>query len=489
MTSKQLVEILRPKEIINPQDLEFADFFSDSREVSSNSVYFAIKGTAGDGHKFLNEVMEKGATALVIEDKSLLKPGYSGLVLVVENSRKALDIVSDAFFKSPSSSLGCVGVTGTNGKTTTVYLLEQIFNSSSQDTGVLGTIDHHFKEKIWKSDLTTPPPKVLQKRLSEFLELGAKNVALEASSHALDQARLDSLNFDVAIFTNLTRDHLDYHKDMESYFAAKKYLFCELLNRSNKKEPKAVINIQDPWGEKLAKEVKVPVLTYGMTKGDFQITRLDESIVGIEFEILDKTQPTKKSVKVRSPMVGSHNAFNILGAQLGALAMGISLRESAKALMGFYGAPGRLERILNKKGSNVFVDYAHTDDALKNVLFSLYKIKPSGAKIITVFGCGGDRDKGKRPLMAKVASQGSDLVIVTSDNPRTEDPNSIIDDIEKGMSQKWEREVDREVAIKKALEIARSNDIVLIAGKGHEDYQIIGTEKKYFSDQKIVREF
>lgn len=484
----------------NLSQREVSSVCFDSRKIQENCVFIAIRGEKSDGHAFLYEAFEKGAMALVVEDESRVPTCFQGAVVQVGDSRAALNRLAARFFGEPSRHLFSVGVTGTNGKTTTTYMVESLLNKYNLQTGVVGTINHHLGSRVWKTEMTTPDPVSFQKRLQEFIAFGAKAVALEVSSHALRQCRVDEVAFDVAVFTNLSRDHLDYHSDMEDYFDAKKKLFAELLPRSTKSCPTAVINIDDEYGQRLWSEMcahaatgRVRVWSYGLSEdADLRIRVLQQGFEGTRFIL--RAHGVEKEIRV--PMAGLHNVYNAVGAIGAGLAAGLSLEACASALADFTGVSGRLQSVQNKRNLHIFIDYAHTDDALTTVLRYLGGIRSvSGLKnrIITVFGCGGDRDKGKRPLMMRAAVAASDLVLVTSDNPRTEDPEAIIRDALAGIDpaligkQVFQR-TDRREGIRQAIEMAQAGDVVLIAGKGHEDYQQIGTTKYPFSDAAVVAE-
>lgn len=461
----------------------------DSRGVEKGFVFVAVRGTSSDGHNYLKTAVEKGAVALVVEDESKIPQGFSGAVVRVDDSRWALEILASRYFESPAEKMFCVGVTGTNGKTTVCHLIEKVLNHGNFKCGVLGTIDHHLKEKIWPSELTTPDPVTLYRRLREFVSLDANAVAMEVSSHALTQSRVDTLPFDVAVFTNLTRDHLDYHHTMENYFSAKQKLFSQLLGASNKKSKFAVVNYDDDFGRKMEVAGNSKLWSYGQGRADFQFQIVEQDFSGSIFTI----ETPRGLATVNIPLIGSHNIYNATAALAVGVVAGMSLSNCVEALKTATGARGRLDRVKNNKGLNVFIDYAHTNDALDNVLSTLSGIratKTNKPKIITVFGCGGDRDQGKRPLMGKIAYEKSDFIVVTSDNPRTEDPGKIIKQILELVprDQKVRVEPDRRSGIEIGLNLAKKGDIVLIAGKGHEDYQIIGEKKVHFSDHEVVKE-
>ena len=478
----------------------------DTRKLQAGCVFVAIRGGKHDGHMFLSEAATQGAAGLVVEDANLVPPGFRGYVAVVASTRLALARLAMRWYDSPSSKLFTVGVTGTNGKTTTTHMIESVLNRGGWPTGVVGTIDHHLGTTVWPSDMTTPDPIAFQSRLKDFADHGAKAVALEVSSHALDQARVDGVEFDVGVFTNLTRDHLDYHGTMEAYFAAKLRFFTELLRESSKKSRFAILNVDDAHVARAAGQLRglnnakaLQVWSFGAKtlsptsrNLDFEYEILRQGFDGVDFRLR-----TPGGTKVLTlAMAGLHNVQNAVSAYATGMAAGFDEATVARAVEEIRGVNGRLEHIPNAGGLHVFVDYAHTDDALVAILKLLGQIrsdsKASHARIITVFGCGGDRDRGKRPLMMRAALDGSNQVIVTSDNPRTEDPELILDDamavVRSEEISKVERMVDRRAAIRRAIEIAKPGDVVLIAGKGHEATQTIGTVKIPFSDAKIAKE-
>ena len=471
------------------QEVESVCF--DTRNVKPASVFVAVKGVTQDGHDFLAQAASNGAIALVVENKSKVPKDYPHLVVEVPDCRQALDMLASKFYNFPSQDLFCFGVTGTNGKTSITYFLEHIFNHHRKTLAVIGTVNHRLQEKVWDSSVTTPDPVTLQKRLREFADAGAIVVAMEVSSHALEQKRVHSVNFNTVIFTNLTLDHLDYHGTMQNYFAAKQKLFTDLMWLTVKTPKFAVINIDDSYGRKLRVAEDVIAWTYGQRESDFQFKILDMNFNETEIEIKTATE----TLKFLLPVCGVHNMYNAVASAVAAMSAGLSLQQSFEALKSFNGVPGRLQRVESLSRKIVFVDYAHTPDALENVLNAIRSVRESvqlgqpQSRIICVFGCGGDRDKSKRPLMAKIASKLSDFVFVTSDNPRTENPQAIIDDIAKGLNGPHEIVIDRESAIKRALQMADLDDVILIAGKGHEDYQIIGTEKTPFSDLKVAAKY
>jgi UDP-N-acetylmuramoyl-L-alanyl-D-glutamate--2,6-diaminopimelate ligase len=458
----------------------------DHRILEAGDIFVAIKGSTFDSHSVLNEVILKNPSVIVAQNSSFVPKDFKGEVVIVSNTRAAMDQLCHAYFKFPSKKLFCVGVTGTNGKTTTSHLIEYALNQFGFGTGVIGTIDHHFGNTQWPTELTTPGSLEFYSRLKNFLDLGAKALSVEVSSHALDQNRMSSCEFDVGVFTNLTRDHLDYHGTMENYFKAKEKFFTEVLKNSPKSQKYAVINQDDSYGRQIQIPKNVQKISFGHKNADLTYEILEQNFSGQKLNINYKDRKYFSQIQLS----GHFNILNYL-ATLGVLiAKQIPLSEAIEAFSNFGGVRGRLEKVSNSKGLHVFVDYAHTPDALENVLKTLNDIK-GNQKIITVFGCGGDRDKGKRPLMSEIACKLSDHVVITSDNPRTESPEKIIEDIVEGCRsfKNYEIEVDRKKAIEKALNIAKTGDAVLIAGKGHENYQIIGQTKHHFDDVEIAKGF
>lgn len=483
-------------------DAEVKWITQDTRQVVSGSVYIAIQGAQFDGHQFLQNAIDLGAVALIIskgqkEKFSDLLKSYHGLVLEVGDTRESLQRLASHFYQDPTRNLLVFGVTGTNGKTSVTYMIEYVLNQKGIKCGVLGTINHHLGDINWDSAMTTPDPISLQKRIFEMKELGAQAIAMEVSSHALEQKRAHSVHFDRVIFTNLTQDHLDYHKTMDEYFRAKQILFTELLHENPKFPLFAIVNLDDPFGRKLRVSSRAGILTYGSDSSadfHFEIESIDFS--GTTFRLTIPDVLGQDTITCKIPLIGQHNVANIISVVAALATVGVNPRESLKILESFPGVPGRLESVANVKGLAALVDYAHTPDALKNVLLSLQKVRASGSqnsKIWTVFGCGGDRDRTKRPLMAAIAEEFSDFVIATSDNPRTENPEKILEEVASGFKNKNSPQIfieaDRKAAIELALRNAGPQDVLLVAGKGHEDYQIIGATKIPFSDQKVIREF
>lgn len=465
---------------------------SDSRTVRPGDLFFALSGNAESGLKYASDALKKGAVAVVHDSRESLPADAPEIR--VGDAREAVSLMAARFYDDPTRAFKLVGVTGTNGKTTLTYLLEKLWQPES--VGVIGTINTRFPGHVWEATHTTPDPVRLNAAFSAMRENGVKAVVMEVSSHALDQKRVAACAFDAAVFTNLTQDHLDYHRDMESYYFAKKKLFTRLLAESPKARKVAVINGDDAYGKRLADEARslvgIDVRTFSLkdAKADLYLESVSYSFSGIRARLKWRG----KSFELSTNLIGAHNVANIMAA----LAVVTNDGDDMVALTAKLAAvtvPGRLQRVL---GKNVFVDYAHTPDALQNVLTALdevRKVSGGNGRIVTVFGCGGDRDRGKRPIMGRIAASLSDVTIVTSDNPRTEDPECIVAEVVAGVSERASRfdgdlgyiaAVAREAALKEAVSLARPDDIVLVAGKGHEDYQIIGREKRHFDDVEIL---
>ncbi len=472
---------------------EVKGIYDDSRSVEDQSVFVAVKGTKSDGHAFLKSACEKGASALVVEDRSKIPANFKGAIVEVDDSRVALNLLASRYYGEPAKDLFCVGVTGTNGKTSIIYLVEHIFKSFGWKTGVMGTINHHLEDHVWESQLTTPGTLQLQKRLGEFAALGARAAVFEVSSHAIDQRRVESIPFDVVAFTNLTRDHLDYHHTMENYFATKQKLFTDILDRPTGKKTHAVINVDDPYGRRLRVSEKAKKLTFGQGSADLVFKITEQNFSGSRVQV--KTPFGDSEFFLACP--GSYYVYNAMAALGIGLMADVSLETCLQSLESFAGVSGRLQPVPNSAELNIFIDYAHTDDGLRTMLSGVSKIREQmgqeQTQIITVFGCGGDRDRGKRPVMMQAAKEFSDLVFFTNDNPRDEDPEQIVRDaiagIEKSeLDQTVFIELDRKEAIRRAINSAKPGDVVIVAGKGHENYQIIKGVKNPFSDVDVVRE-
>ena len=461
----------------------------DSRNVKEGYLFVAIKGEKYDGHDFIGDAVGKGAVAAVTERAS---DGIGGGGILVRDGRKALACIANNFYGRPSESLTLIGITGTNGKTTTTYLLKSVLEAWEKNVGLIGTIRYMIRDEIYPAPHTTPESPEFQSLLRQMLLSGCSHVITEVSSHALAQSRVDAAVFRTAIFTNLTRDHLDFHKTMEGYFRAKERLFLELLDAAGT----AVINLDDLYGERLVSELRgarpgLNILTYGLNPGSDIIARdIDVSFQGLRFALSFRGS----SYPVSSVLTGMPNVYNIMSAVGAAVSLGIPWQTILKGVEATENIAGRFENVDAGQKFLCIIDYAHTEDALSRLISSARGIISTSAghpspRIITVFGCGGDRDRGKRPRMGEIATSFSDYVIITSDNPRSEDPLDIIRDIAAGTTtDDYLVEPDRREAIRKAVAMAKDGDIILIAGKGHEDYQEIKGVRHPFRDRDVAAE-
>jgi UDP-N-acetylmuramoyl-L-alanyl-D-glutamate--2,6-diaminopimelate ligase len=463
------------------EDVDIDAIVSDSRRVRQGSLFVALRGPNQDGHVFVEEAIRRQAAAVVLQDRSRIpSPAPQVPCVLVEDSLNALVVLARNFFGDPCRKLKLVGITGTNGKTTVSYLIKSVLEAAAKPCGLIGTIGYQVRRQNIALGNTTPGPLELQRIFKEMETAGDVYVAMEVSSHALHQGRVAGLSFCAGVFTNLTQDHLDYHKDLEDYFHAKGKLFRESLSADGW----SLINADDAYGARLAAASRGRVMRYGFSKGlDVQATDFRLTAQG---SALSVSSPVG-ALDLETKLIGKHNIYNILAAISLGVSQGVGIEDIRRGIEAVTQVPGRLERLTSPQGFNVFVDYAHTDDALKNVLESLRAIAHNG-RIITVFGCGGDRDRTKRPKMGRVASALSDYCVVTSDNPRSEDPQAIIRDILKGIERdNYLVEPDRLEAIRRAMGMARAGDLVLVAGKGHETYQITGDKVVAFDDMEAVR--
>lgn len=483
MKLRDIVPHLDRPAVAGSLDTEVSGLAYDSRKVGPGIAFVALRGKSADGHAFIPKAIEQGAVAIICEQAP---PDDVTIPWVhVRQSRLALAQAAAALNGCPAKALTLAGVTGTNGKTTTAFLIHHLFNAAQLRSGLLGTVFYDLGggERVPASH-TTPESLEIQGLLGSMRDNGCRACALEVSSHALDQDRVHGLPFAAAVFTNLTQDHLDYHGTMENYFVAKVRLF-ELAAA----EPKAalIINADDSWGRKLIQRYEHTgrVVRYGFgVHCDFRAVNVRYDLTGTTFEL----EARGRSFLVRSPLIGDFNVYNTLAALATAQGVGLNLREAVTNMQRAPQVPGRLERVSENTRFQVFVDYAHTPDGLVNALRTVRALRPN--RVITVFGCGGDRDRTKRPKMAAAAEEGSDICVLTSDNPRTEDPQKILNDAKAGFARPKNHAVivDRREAIRVALEGAHEGDIVLIAGKGHEDYQDIQGKKHPFDDRKVARQ-
>lgn len=462
-------------------DTEITALCHDSRQATKGSLFFAIPGGMHDGAAFITDAVTKGAAAVVTSSPPESCPCP---LVVVSDVRSAMADIAAAFHNHPDRSLKCIGVTGTNGKTTTTFLARHILESASQRCGLVGTVKYIVGGVERPAPHTTPESLDLQEILAEIRDTHGRAAAIEVSSHALVQQRVRGIEFNAAVFTNLTQDHLDFHGTMDAYYEAKASLFEGLCNQPTKRG-RAIINSDDRYGLRLIGQIskQTKVVTFGRNvHADYRATSIRIEAKGTTFAL----ETRGKSFLVRLPLIGLFNVYNALGAIAAAVTCGVEARAAVAAIATCPQVPGRLERVPCKRNFQVFVDYAHTDDALRNVLSTLRELQP--ARIITVFGCGGDRDRAKRPLMARAAEELSNHIIITSDNPRSENPERILDEIETGLRRKThDRISDREAAIRRAVDLAEPGDVVLIAGKGHEKTQEHQGVKTPFDDVEIAQ--
>ncbi len=465
------------------------DVTHDSRQAKTGSLFAAVRGELFDAHKFVPQVMEQGAVGVISELEA--PADFQGTWIQVEDIRRAMAVAAAEVHHYPSRELKLVGITGTNGKTTCAYLIASIPEAAGEPVAMTGTVEYRLGNERMKAGRTTPEAPDMQRLLRQAVEIGCKTAVMECSSQAMDFHRCDELHYEVAVFTNLTRDHLDYHKTMENYWYAKQRLFDGRLGSRPKT---SVINVDDAHGVELADRLKgegLRVVTYAVNAAaHVTASDADFSLNGMRFRLaVSEHAGARTEVDFHSPLVGPPHVYNTLAAVASGLALGYSFEVITKALERCTGAPGRFERVEHDGDFAVVVDYAHSDDALLNVLRTAREV--TTGKIITLFGCGGDRDRSKRAPMGEAAGSLSDVVILTSDNPRTEDPNQILCDAEEGIKKTgkpYEKIADRREAIHRAVAQARANDLVLIAGKGHEDYQILGREVFHFDDKEVARE-
>ncbi len=460
-------------------DIEVKDIQIDSRKVQPGTVFIAIKGAAADGHQFIEKAIESGATAIVSE--TALSPREGVTLLQVENSAAAAGYIANNFFGQPSSKMKVVGVTGTNGKTTIATLLYKLFSALGYKCGLLSTVDNHIGEKVMPATHTTPDAISLNRLMKQMTDEQCTHVFMEVSSHAISQHRITGLDFDGGIFSNITHDHLDYHKTFDEYIRVKKAFFDGLPSSAF-----AISNADDKRGAVMLQNTSARKYLYSLkTLADFKGKIIENSLAGLVMSVNDQ--------EVHFRLIGEFNAYNLLAVYGAAICMGEDKHEVLRCLSVLTGAEGRFDYMVSAKDRLIaIVDYAHTPDALLNVLATIKKLKRGFEQVITVVGCGGDRDKTKRPVMGEVACEHSDKVIFTSDNPRSEDPAQIIRDMEEGLPAAAKRKylsiTDRKEAIKTAISLAGPEDIILVAGKGHEKYQEIKGIKNHFDDKEVVRE-
>lgn len=481
MILKELIKNLKYIKLIGNENIEISNLTIDSRKVKKGSMYGAIKGFNVDGHKFIKNCIENGASLIVCEDLEDFCIDDNVAILQVENTRKALAIIAKNFYNNPTKNINLIGVTGTNGKTSTTYFLEQILLEYKKTVGIIGTIEIRENGKKMEFDFstsTTPDTIELNELFSTMVSDNIDNIVMEVSSHALELHKVEGCNFNIGIFTNLTQDHLDMHKSMENYLNAKSKLFsmCKI----------GIINIDDKYAQDIIKNASCKVFTYSIEKeSDLQAINIQYFMdrVAFDVKINDKIENFILNIPGRFSV---YNALSVIGA---CLMQNIPIDIIKEGIKNIKGVPGRIQTIPNNKGFNVIVDYAHTPDGLDNIIKAVREF--TKGRVITIFGCGGDRDRKKRPIMGEISANLSDYTIITSDNPRSEVPEAIIDEIETGIkhiTNNYEKITGRRDAIYRGVSIAKANDSIIIAGKGHEDYEIFADKTIHFDDTEVAKE-
>lgn len=483
MKLKRLLKDIPHLQIKGPKDVDVTGICANSKLAAPGSLFLARKGKNDDGSKYIREAIFAGAVAVVTD---IYDPSLKEITQIIHPNPGDIEgLLSALYYQFPSRDLFMVGITGTNGKTTTSILIKYLLDQLRGPCGLIGTIEYIIGQHRYQATRTTPDVTANHKMLRDMVAQGCRSAVMEVTSHALDQNRVQYIDFDVAVFTNLTLDHLDYHHTMEDYCRAKNRLFCSLKNDKQHKSSKAVINADSPWVAKMTEGCRVPLITYGINSAaDVRASEIDLSPLGTKATVTYQG----RSLECQWPLIGRFNVYNCLAAIAVCLSLNVSFEEIASKLSHLSSPQGRLQLVPNDLNLKIYVDFAHTDDALTNVLESLSELKTG--KIITVFGCGGDRDKTKRPKMAQAAELYSDISIVTSDNPRSEDPSEICRQIIQGFRRQdsYVVELDRREAIKKAIDLAGPQDIILIAGKGHEAYQVFSHQTVEFNDWKVALE-
>lgn len=482
---KDILSNVKVEQIINERELFVEGLAFDSRKVKEGFVFIAEKGEQTDGHLFIGKAIEQGARVIVLEQMPEEKDILSDVTYIkVKSSSLSLGLMASNYYDNPTKKIKLVGITGTNGKTTTVTLLYRLFSSMGKSCGLISTIENRIKENIIPTERTTPDALTLNSLFAEMVKQGCEYAFMEVSSHAVVQNRIAGLKFSCAVFSNITLDHLDYHKTFENYIKAKKKFFDDLSSKAF-----AISNLDDKNGKVMLQNTKAKKLFYSLSNAsaDYRATVLDDSFDGLQLIIDNK--------EIFSPLIGRFNAYNLLGIYSVAVTLGMAKQEVLVHLSALNSAPGRFERYRLSSGAVAIIDYAHTPDALENVLKTIKEINAvKKQKVFCVVGCGGDRDKTKRPIMASIGQKFSDVLILTSDNPRTEKSEDIIEDMRKGLTKDKEGKMhfcitDRREAIKLACTLAQKNDIVLVAGKGHENYQEINHIKHHFDDKEEVLKY
>lgn len=478
MQLKELIACLRPVSMRGDSSIEITGIQFDSRLVEQGNLFVATRGTVVDGHDYIANALQAGAVAVVCEHDAGLSLENC---IIVPSSSKALGILASRWYGDPSKHLTLVGVTGTNGKTTVATLLYRLARAFGKKAGLLSTVCNYVNERSIASTHTTPDALELNQLLRQMVDAGCEYAFMEVSSHAIAQDRIEGLDFDGGIFTNLTRDHIDFHKTFDNYRDTKKLFFDHL-----KPEAFAITNKDDKNGMVMVQNTKARIKTYStQSVADYQAQILEEGFDGMLLSI------NRQEVFV--PLVGRFNAYNILAIYGAAVSAGFGTEEVLRIISTLHSVNGRFETIRSPKGWTAIVDYAHTPDAVENVINTINEIRKPGSELITVVGCGGNRDKGKRPMMASIAKKGSTRLILTSDNPRDEEPKDILQDMLNGLTDAERRDTlvieDRQTAIQTACALAHKDDVILVAGKGHEDYQIIKGTKHHFDDHEVIRQY
>jgi UDP-N-acetylmuramoyl-L-alanyl-D-glutamate--2,6-diaminopimelate ligase len=480
MDLRTLLSHLHDFTVIPSENIPITSIEMDSREVKPGSLFICIEGYTVDGHDFAKMAVEKGAVAVLAEKPLQL----DAPVILVKSTKRAMAVLADAFYGQPTHKMHLIGVTGTNGKTTTTHLMEKIFQAAGQKTGLIGTIQIRIGDKAFDVKNTTPESLTLQKTFHQMVEEKVDTAVMEVSSHALDLGRVHGCDFDVAVFTNLTQDHLDYHHTMEDYRRAKGLLFAQLGNTYHHQKPKfAVLNADDGATAEFIKNTAATVITYGIDQeSDIMAKNITMTSSGTSFDLVTPLE----TVNVKMKLIGKFSVYNVLAATAACLVSNIPLSLIVKELEQIEGVAGRFEVVDEGQDFTVIVDYAHTPDSLENVLKTVKQF--AKRNIYVIVGCGGDRDRTKRPIMAQIAAQYSTKAIFTSDNPRSEDPEQILEDMTRDLeASNYVSIVDRKEAIAYAIREAKTDDVILIAGKGHETYQIIGNQVLDFDDREIAR--
>ncbi|WP_110112924.1 UDP-N-acetylmuramoyl-L-alanyl-D-glutamate--2,6-diaminopimelate ligase [Bacillus sp. CGMCC 1.16541] len=477
-----LLSSLHDFKSIPEENVKITSIEMDSREVKDGSLFICVKGYTVDGHDFAHVAVEKGASAIVAE-----KPLDVNIpVVIVKDTKRAMAVLADAFYQQPTQKLHLIGVTGTNGKTTTTHLMEHIFKANQKKTGLIGTIEIRIGDQAYDVKNTTPESVTLQQTFHRMIEEHVDVAMMEVSSHALDLGRVHGCDFDVAVFTNLTQDHLDYHKTMDDYRRAKGLLFAQLGNAYNHSKPKfAVLNADDEATNEYIRNTAATVITYGIdNKCDIQAKNIQMTNAGTTFTLVTPHE----EAEVKMKLIGKFSVYNVLAATAACLVSGVSLSLIVKEIANIEGVAGRFEVVDEGQSFTVVVDYAHTPDSLENVLKTVKQF--AKGSIYVIVGCGGDRDRTKRPIMARIAAENSTEAILTSDNPRSESPQQILQDMIDGVeTSNYVSIIDRKEAIQYAINQAKADDVIVIAGKGHETYQIVGDQVFDFDDREVARQF